>query len=134
MARRDERLFRLLDVLLTLREPVMRLRQRKAHEKEVVFRCGRRVLPGLPRGFEAAAPDQEFTLGLGRFPELLPAAEDRLVGDLGVGFAGLGRGGDEKPIRVVGKLGDEPPFLVRKFLAGRAAAESARCPCARSRA
>ena len=52
--------------------------------------------------------------------QLVPASEDRLVRHLSIGFSAVGGHDNEKAIGMVGKLGDEPPFLVRELRTWRA--------------
>src|SRR5208337_1820383 len=81
----------------------------------------RRLLPSAAVRLQAAVPGQELALGGDPLSELVPATENRLVRHLGVGLARLGRDGDEKTVGIAGKLGDEPPLLVRELGARGAA-------------
>src|SRR5215471_7506111 len=50
-------------IFLALGKPALRLVQCEAHEQCAGLRIIRRDLPRTARGFEPAAPGQEFTLG-----------------------------------------------------------------------
>ena len=65
---------------------------------------------------------QELALGSDPLPQLAPALEDRLVGDLGIGLAAFRRGGDEQAMGMVGKLRDHAPFGLAELGAQRPAA------------
>src|SRR5271166_55061 len=117
----DEILIGLQNVGVTLSKPALRLLQREAQEQRIDLVPIRRFLPGAASRFDAIAPAQKLALGGDPFLELVPAAENRLVRDLGVGLARLGRDGDEKSVGIAGKLGDKSPFVVRELVAGRSA-------------
>src|SRR5262245_24868681 len=77
-------------------------------------------LSGASSGFEPASPGQELALRSDPVAQLLPTTEDRLVRDLGVDLAGLGRGNDQQAVGMIGELADQPPFLVRELETPRA--------------
>ena len=84
----------------------------EAHEQGVVAGVRGGGLPGAPRTLEAAPPAQELALGGDPLAQLAPALEDRFVGDLRIGLALFGRGGDEQAMRMVGELGHLAPFFL----------------------
>ena len=100
-----------------------------------VFRCPIRCLfPGATRRLKTAAPSQKLALGGDPFPELVPAPENRLVRDLGIGLARLGRGRDQKPVGIAGKARRRAATPRRRTRREGRGAASARRPRARSRA
>src|SRR5262249_37933204 len=103
------------DVLRAAGQPALRGGEGQSHEQRVVARIGWRLPPLAAIGLERTAPGEKFTLGLHPDAQLVPAPEDRLVRDLGVGFFVLARHRDQEAVGVVGELADELPFQGREF-------------------
>src|ERR1700761_8928778 len=75
----------------------------------------RRPLQWLARRFETAPPGKELALGHYPLLELVPPAEDGFMRYFGINFAAVQRRSDEQTMRMVRKLGNQAPFLIREL-------------------
>src|SRR5262245_43521058 len=72
------------------------------------------------RAASSGSPGEKLALRRNPIAELMPAPEDGLMRHFSIGFAAFRGRRDQKTIRMIRKLGHEPPFLIRKLGTQRA--------------